>query len=121
MVREAYVTKFILFPVVLLAACAPKMTDAPDLQKTVAKPWKELADCSYAALIEPGVFGAGAVDYSPIDSQRRAIITVDNGRSLKMEVRGEGDASTVTMWAHATFPGITSHEQTAWAAVASCT
>ena len=115
--------KAILLAFPLLAACTPSMTDEPDLRRRAPKEWKLLAECTYSALIRsdaPGMFEPGVVDYAPLDSEGRAIITVGVGRALAREIRGDGQESVVTVWAHLTAPGITPYEDRAWAAVASC-
>ncbi len=115
--------KAILLAFPLLTACTPSMMDEPDLRRHAPKEWKLLAECTYSALIRPdapGMFEVGSVDYAPLDSEGRAIITIGNGRALTMEILGNDQGSVVTVWAHVTAPGITPYEDRAWAAVASC-
>lgn len=109
---------------VILAGCAPKLTDAPDATFIVQRSWATVSECVYSEMVTTHGHAPSQVTLTKLDAERRGLVSVTNagGEGLLTVVVDAGgeELSTATTRAQTTPFGGGIFKDQASAAVRAC-
>lgn len=107
---------------VMLAGCSATMSDMPQREGRVAKPWPTLTDCVAADLVRQGI-PPHTIAVQKNEADRRGLVSTggEAGGAMIVEIRDDGDGgSLVSARGANTLPGVERWADRAWRSVDAC-